>query len=68
MASVPKRTTKLSRLEEIFKGAPSKDYKLAVCTSNLACLYFTLDKRDVAHRFIAKCTRARHTPKLVERK
>ena len=68
MASVPKKTTKPSRLEEIFAGAPSANHKLAVCTSNLACLYFTLDKRDVAHRFIAKYTRARHTPKLVERK
>ena len=68
MASVPKKTKEQLRLEKIFSGAPSKDYKLAVCTSNLACLYFTLDKRDVAHRFIAKYTRARHTPRLEERK
>ena len=67
MASVPKKTKEQLRLENIFSGAPSKDHKLAVC-SNLACLYFTLDKRDTALRFVAKYTRAGHTAILEERK
>lgn len=67
MASVPKKTKEQLRLEKIFSGAPSANHKLAVC-SNLACLYFTLDKRNTALRFVSKYNRAGHPATLEERK